>query len=152
MLKSLDDPESFNTEKYIESRPEFQWSPDKDQSLFREVCWNLEERGAVGETILHLCFLNPSSILAELAKRLLRIYPKLINDYYISEDYYGENVLHMAIVNEDPATVKFLLDNGANYHERCIGSFMSTEDQKSSRSDSLTQEWVNIDPHTNYEG
>ncbi|XP_065581675.1 uncharacterized protein LOC136041060 isoform X1 [Artemia franciscana] len=90
MLKSLDDPESFNTEKYIESRPEFQWSPDKDQSLFREVCWNLEERGAVGETILHLCFLNPSSILAELAKRLLRIYPKLINDYYISEDYYGK--------------------------------------------------------------
>jgi len=58
----------------------------------------------------------------------------------------------MAIVNEDPATVKFLLDNGANYHERCIGSFMSTEDQKSSWSDSLTQEWVNIDPHTNYEG
>ena len=64
----------------------------------------------------------------------------------------GENVLHIAIVNEDPAMVKYLLDNGANFHERCIGSFMCPEDQKGSRSDTLNQECVEVNLNTNYEG
>jgi len=64
----------------------------------------------------------------------------------------GESVLHMAIVNEDPAMVKVLMDSGADLNERCFGNFMSTEDQKASRSDSLDHEWVNLCPDTNYEG
>ncbi len=48
--------------------------------------------------------------------------------------------------------VKFLLDSGADIHERCIGNFMCSEDQKTSRSDSLDHEWVNLQPETNYEG
>ena len=43
---------------------------------------------------------------------------QLINDIYISEEYYGENVLHMATVNEDPAMVKYLLDAGVNFQVR----------------------------------
>ncbi len=61
-----------------------------DKTEYREVCWNLNDRGAVGETILHLCLLNANSILADLAKRLLKFYPKLINDIYISDEYYGK--------------------------------------------------------------
>lgn len=64
----------------------------------------------------------------------------------------GENVLHIAIVNEDPSMVKFLLDSGVNFQERCFGNFMCPEDQKSSRTDSLDHEWVNVSPITNYEG
>ena len=64
----------------------------------------------------------------------------------------GENVLHMAIVNEDPPMVKFLLDNGADYHQECIGNFMAPEDQKSSRCDSLDHERVDMCLETNYEG
>ena len=64
----------------------------------------------------------------------------------------GESVLHLAIVNEDPAMVKFLLDSGADYHERCVGNFMCPEDQKGSRTDSLDHEYVNLSPETNYEG
>jgi hypothetical protein len=64
----------------------------------------------------------------------------------------GESVLHLAIVNEDPALVKFLLDSGADYHERCVGNFMCPEDQKGSRTDSLDHEYVNLSPETNYEG
>lgn len=60
-----------------------------DKKIYREVCWYLHERGAVGETILHLCMLNATAIHADLAKRLLRFYPKLINDIYISDEYYG---------------------------------------------------------------
>jgi hypothetical protein len=50
------------------------------------VCWDLKERGAVGETCLHLCLLNATSIHADLAKRLLRFYPKLINDIYMCDE------------------------------------------------------------------
>lgn len=58
----------------------------------------------------------------------------------------------MAIVNEDPAMVKFLLDSGANFHERCFGNFMCPEDQKATRTDSLDHEFVNLSSETNYEG
>ncbi|GFS44729.1 transient receptor potential cation channel subfamily V member 5 [Trichonephila inaurata madagascariensis] len=112
---------------------------------FREVCWDLDQRGSVGETVLHLCLLVSTPIHAELAKRLVRMFPKLINDVYQSDEYYGENVLHMAIVNEDPVMVKFLLDHGANYNERAIGSFFTPEDQKNSRTDSLSHEWEIFD-------
>lgn len=68
----------------------------------------------------------------------------------------GENVLHIAIVNEDPSMVKFLLDSGADdpriIHERCFGTFMCPEDQKASRFDSLDHEWVCVTPETNYSG
>ncbi|CRK93055.1 CLUMA_CG006509, isoform A [Clunio marinus] len=121
-------------------------------SAYREVVWDIKERGAVGETILHLCLLNATSLHADLAKRLLRFYPKLINDIYMGDEYYGENVLHIAIVNEDPAMVKFLLDSGSNIHERCCGTFMSPEDQKGTRYDIIEQEPVCVNPITNYEG
>ena len=35
-----------------------------------------------------------------IAKRILQWYPKLLHDIYLSEEYYGENVLHMAAVAE----------------------------------------------------
>lgn len=38
----------------------------------------------------------------------------------MSDEYYGESVLHIAIVNEDPAMVKFLLDAGAIVMERLL--------------------------------
>ncbi|KAK7582313.1 hypothetical protein V9T40_013758 [Parthenolecanium corni] len=145
----MEDPNVYDIDKDFGTPPEV----DKlEKTEYREVCWNLNERGAVGETILHLCLLNATSILVDLGKRLLKFYPKLINDIYISDEYYGESVLHVAIVNEDPSMVKYLLDSGADFHERCFGNFMSSEDQKASRSDSLDHEWVNIQPETNYEG
>ncbi|KAL1459098.1 hypothetical protein WDU94_011106 [Cyamophila willieti] len=148
-LRNLDNPDDFDIEKDIPPQEEvMKWDPSK----YRCVCWNLTDRGAVGETILHLCLLNATSTHADLAKRLLKFYPKLVNDIYMCDEYYGESVLHMAIVNEDPAMVKFFLDNGANYHERCFGNFMCPEDQKASRTDSLDHEWVNLAVETNYEG
>jgi hypothetical protein len=41
-------------------------------------------------------------------------YPLLLNDIYLSDEYYGENVLHMSCVAEDPSVVKWLLDIGAD--------------------------------------
>ena len=90
-----------------------------------------------------------------LAKRMLKFFPLLLNDIYLSEEYYGENVLHMAAVAEvenilfttlnprqDPSIVKWLLDIGADFHRRCYGNFFTCDDQKSSRSDNKLYEPV----------
>lgn len=60
-----------------------------DPTHYREVCWDLGQRGGVGETVMHLCLLSATSIHTDLAKRLLRFYPKLILDIYLDEEYYG---------------------------------------------------------------
>ena len=60
----------------------------------------------------------------------------------------------MAIVNEDPAMVKFLLDvpSHADVHQRCCGNFFTPHDQKSSRRNSDQHEWFDVTTNTNYEG
>ena len=72
----------------------------------------VEKRGFVGESAFHVCFLMQTPTHLFLGRRLLKHYPKLINDIYMSEEYYGENVLHMSCVAEDPTMVKWLLDQG----------------------------------------
>ena len=53
------------------------------------VCWRLDERGSVGETPLHVCLLKATSIHANLAKRMVKKYPKLVHDFYIHDEFYG---------------------------------------------------------------
>ena len=48
--------------------------------------------------------------------RMLIAFPKLLHDIYLSEEYYGENVLHMGCVAEDASLVKWLLDIGSDIH------------------------------------
>ena len=55
-----------------------------------EVCWDLTKRGAVGETALHLCVLHDTPVHNDVAKILLRLYPKLALDFYETEEYYGK--------------------------------------------------------------
>lgn len=61
----------------------------KEVTTYREVCWKLSERGAVGETGLHMCLLVATVVHLELARRLVRLFPKLVNDVYASDEYYG---------------------------------------------------------------
>lgn len=56
----------------------------------REVCFDINQRGSVGETLLHLCLLNGTFFHIELAKRLLRHFPKMANDIYVSDEFYGK--------------------------------------------------------------
>ena len=49
---------------------------------------------------------------------MLKWFPKLLNDIYLSEEYYGENVLHMGCVAEDASLVKWLLDIGSDIHRK----------------------------------
>ena len=61
-------------------------------------------------------YLQGTTIHLHLAKRLLIHFPLLLNDIYLSDEYYGENVLHMSCVAEDPSVVKWLLDIGADFN------------------------------------
>ncbi|ALC44528.1 nan [Drosophila busckii] len=150
-IRALENPDDdFNIHDYCPEVSEAEYI--SNPTAYRFVCWDLNMRGAVGETILHLCLLNATSLHADLAKRLLKFYPKLILDIYMSDEYYGESVLHIAIVNEDPAMVKYLLDANADVQERCCGAFMSAEDTKASRTDSPDHEYVALTPMTNYDG
>ncbi|CAF1176893.1 unnamed protein product [Adineta steineri] len=144
---------TFSKVKNLVSSPR---SAEEEQQINGEdtklVCWDLDLRGGVGEHILHICFLSSSPVHSALAKRLLRYYPRLIDDLYMGDEYYGENVLHIAIVNEEPATVKFLLDAGVDFQQRCCGKFFCPEDQKSSRVDNVTKECPEVSIATNYDG
>ena len=58
----------------------------------------------------------------------------------------------MAIVNEDPNMVKFLLFHNVDMHQRCCGKFFCPDDQKTSRQESLTEEYPIVPTQTNYMG
>lgn len=43
----------------------------------------------MGENLVGCCLMQGSPIHNELAIRLIKKFPKLINDVFLSEDYYG---------------------------------------------------------------
>ncbi|KAI6201301.1 Nanchung [Aphelenchoides besseyi] len=124
------------------------------QSTLRKyICWRLDCRGAVGETLLHVCFISGlTGHMKLLAQRLIHLFPNIINDFYICDEYYGETALHMGIVNENPEIVRFLLRSGASVDVRCTGNFFTSDDQKSSRLDSAFSEHALLNRHTYYTG
>ncbi|KAK5970310.1 Transient receptor potential cation channel subfamily V member 6 [Trichostrongylus colubriformis] len=119
---------------------------------YRELVWDIEQRGRMGENLLHICLLHNTADMNELAKQIVNRFPKIVNDIFISEDYYGLSPLHQAIVNEDVEMVYFLCKKGADVHQRCYGSFFCADDQKASRTDSLEHEWVDLVHNTRYTG
>lgn len=132
---------------------EFNPTGQGPSTLQKFVCWRLDTRGAVGETLLHVCFLSglpPHMKL--LAQRLLYCFPKIINDFYICDEYYGETALHMAIVTENIEIVRFMLKCGADVSQRCSGNFFTCDDQKNSREDKWDSEHVALNRHTTYTG
>ena len=122
-------------------------------NLKKFVCWRLDSRGAVGETLLHVCFLSGlPAHMKLLALRLIHCFPRIINDFYICDEYYGETALHMAVVSEKPDIVYLLLKNGAEVDVRCSGNFFTCDDLKSSRTDSADFEHALLSRHTSYTG
>ena len=91
--------------------------------------WKLEHRGAVGETPLHLLFLNGKEKHIALAKVLLEKYPELALDFYESVEYYGETCLHLAIIQNNIEAVEIVLNSGQDIlHARACGKFFAPVD------------------------
>ncbi|XP_060618659.2 transient receptor potential cation channel subfamily V member 6 isoform X1 [Anolis sagrei] len=81
------------------------------QKLLASHSCDLHERGAVGETALHVAALHNS---LEAAQLLLETAPELVDETMTSELYKGETALHIAVVNKNVNLVKVLLEKGAD--------------------------------------
>lgn len=61
------------------------------------VCFDLTKRGRNGETLLHLCFYNGTYLHMMVAKRMVSIFPKMLNDICIGDERYGNISLLLSI-------------------------------------------------------
>ena len=61
----------------------------------REVCWDIDRRGYSGETLLHVCFMSPHNkdVNFEIAKQLIKTWPKMIDDFILGTENYGNHIL-----------------------------------------------------------
>ncbi|CAF4275529.1 unnamed protein product, partial [Rotaria sordida] len=71
----------------------------------------IHTRGAVGECPIHMLFLYGSDAHLEIARDLIIRFPFIVTQIYNKPIYYGENILHIAIVKRYTTMVEWLLSN-----------------------------------------
>jgi hypothetical protein len=54
-----------------------------------EACWQMQYRGSLGETLIHLLIICDTQMHTRLARIFLRAYPKLAVDVVEGEEYLG---------------------------------------------------------------
>lgn len=107
-----------------------------------EACWQMQYRGSLGETLLHVLIICDTKLHTRLARTLLKCFPRLSQDVVEGEEYLGASALHLAIAYANNELVADLIEAGANVTQRAIGSFFLPRDQQSPRPTR----------HTDYEG
>ncbi|CAF2901735.1 unnamed protein product [Rotaria sp. Silwood2] len=71
----------------------------------------INARGAVGECPIHMLFLYATDKHLEIARDLIIRFPIIVTQIYNKPRYYGENILHIAIVKRNPTMIEWLLNN-----------------------------------------
>ncbi|UJR21723.1 hypothetical protein I4U23_024800 [Adineta vaga] len=81
---------------------------------------NVDARGPVGECPVHMLFLYGSETHLSMARYLIINFPYTITQIYNLAEYYGEVVLHIAIIKRNPTMVEWLLgeDHNIAYQEQ----------------------------------
>ncbi|XP_039911521.1 transient receptor potential cation channel subfamily V member 5-like isoform X2 [Hirundo rustica] len=97
------------------------------RKLLTDGTCDLYQRGAVGETALHVAVMYDN---LEAAVALMEAAPELINERMTSELYEGQTALHIAAANQNTTLVKALLKRGANASTaRATGHFFRRSSQ-----------------------
>ncbi|XP_007954789.1 transient receptor potential cation channel subfamily V member 6 [Orycteropus afer afer] len=78
----------------------------------------LHQRGALGETALHVAALYDN---LEASLLLMEAAPELVREPMVSELYEGQTALHIAVVNQNVNLVRALLAHGASVSARATG-------------------------------
>ncbi|EDV91710.1 uncharacterized protein LOC6566275 [Drosophila grimshawi] len=95
-----------------------------------KACWQMQYRGALGESLLHVLIICDSKIHTKLARVLLRVFPNLALDVMEGEEYLGASALHLSIAYSNNELVADLIEAGADINQRAIGSFFLPRDQQ----------------------
>ncbi|XP_014251524.1 transient receptor potential cation channel subfamily V member 5 isoform X2 [Cimex lectularius] len=98
-----------------------------------QACWQMQYRGSLGETLLHVLIICDTKIHTRLARTLLKCFPNLAIDVVEGEEYLGASALHLAIAYFNNELVQDLVEAGANVEQRAIGSFFLPRDQQGPR-------------------
>uniref|UniRef100_A0A1B0BB69 Ion transport domain-containing protein n=1 Tax=Glossina palpalis gambiensis TaxID=67801 RepID=A0A1B0BB69_9MUSC len=96
------------------------------------ACWQMQYRGALGESLLHVLIICDSKVHTKLARILLRVFPRLALDVMEGEEYLGASALHLAIAYSNNELVADLIEAGADINQRAVGSFFLPRDQQRS--------------------
>ncbi|XP_017492879.1 PREDICTED: transient receptor potential cation channel subfamily V member 5, partial [Rhagoletis zephyria] len=95
-----------------------------------KACWQMQFRGALGESLLHVLIICDSKVHTKLARVLIRVFPNLAQDVMEGEEYLGASALHLAIAYSNNELVADLIEAGADINQRAIGSFFLPRDQQ----------------------
>ncbi|XP_046142105.1 uncharacterized protein LOC114873115 isoform X2 [Osmia bicornis bicornis] len=106
------------------------------------ACWQMQYRGSLGETLLHVLIICDSRLHTRVARILLKCFPRLAIDVVEGEEYLGASALHLAIAYNNNELVQDLVEAGAIISQRAIGTFFLPRDQQR----------MNPAKNTDYEG
>ncbi|KAF3700622.1 Transient receptor potential cation channel subfamily V member 5 [Channa argus] len=81
------------------------------RNLLTYASTDVFERGALGETALHVAVMNND---VEAAVALMDGAPELINELMTSELFQGLTPLHIAVINQNTSLVQHLISRGAD--------------------------------------
>ncbi|XP_076372921.1 transient receptor potential cation channel subfamily V member 5-like [Tachypleus tridentatus] len=105
-------------------------STTKPTSDEYRICWRLDCRGMLGESLLHVLILCNTAVHTRIARVLLKLYPRMTWDFIEGEEYLGAGVLHLGIAYQNTEIFNLGISSDVNVNQRATGRFFLPYDQQ----------------------